>query len=218
MLSSHRKEESWTRPPTGGLRYHARNLNDLADFLSTREEGISRSPWRRSSVADGGGVHPWPLGVPFALPQFNGYAPQNAHQVPGRRRTARAGAPMRWLFSTRDLTEVEGPYLEDVKVQPKYRMLPRLFLDLVRDGKLPPYDPREYDHIPSCIWTTMMVVRGFQPECGHVEKGEVRRGRSFFLDRFFKRNYHSMSSSRRATGPSYGTPPSSALAFALWTS
>jgi hypothetical protein len=85
------------------------------------------------------------------------------------------------------------PYLEDVKYQPKYKLLRQtMFLELVRDGKLPPYDPREYDHIPSCIWSTMMVVRGFTQSSVLSRRAEVRKGAEFFLDRFFKRNFHSM--------------------------
>jgi len=55
---------------------------------------------------------------------------------------------------------------------------------------VPAYDPKDYEDIPSCIWTTFMVVRGLCQSYELSRRRETRRGAEFFLDRFFKRNHH----------------------------
>jgi hypothetical protein len=194
--TSRRREEEAGRGPPYGWTYVTmlRNLNDLADYLADREEGhIEESLERILSWQTDEGYIPGPWDVTFALPQYNGYALRMLVRFK-MEKDPRVQKLIKWLLSTQ---RPDGgwrvPYLEDVKYQPKYRLMRQgVFLDLVRDGRLPPYDPRDYDHIPSCIWSTMMVVRGFAQSLEMSGMAEVRKGAEFFLDRFFKRNFHSL--------------------------
>jgi hypothetical protein len=194
--TSKRREEEWGRGPPYGWTYFTmlRNLNDLADYETTAKEGHVRESMEKilSWQAEDGHI-PGPWDVTFALPQYNGYALRMFIRF-GMEKDPRVKRLMKWLL---EMQRPDGgwrvPFLEDVKYQPKYRLMRQnVFLDLVREGKLPPYDPKEHDDIPSCIWTTMMVVRGFSQNSENSLMPEVRKGAEFFLDRFFKRNYHSL--------------------------
>lgn len=191
---SHRKEEEAGRGPPYGWTYITmlRHLNDLADYLTSREEGRVETAlekilgWQTDE-----GYIPGPWDVSFALPQFNGYALRMLIRF-GMEKDPRVRKLIRWtLDSQRPDGGWRVPYLEDVKYDPKYRLMRQsVFLDLVRDNKVHPYDPKDYDNIPSCIWTTMMIVRGLTHSMELSRREETRRGAEFFLDRFFQRNYH----------------------------
>jgi hypothetical protein len=190
---SHRKEEAGLGPPYGWTYVTMlRNLNELADYLTSREEGHVEAAlekilgWQTDE-----GYIPGPWDVTFPLPQFNGYALRMLMRF-GMEKDPRVQRLIRWtLRSQRPDGGWRVPYLEDMKYDPKYRIMRQnAFLDLVRNDKVPPYDPRDYDNVPSCIWTTMMIIRGFTHSSELSRTKEVKRGAEFFLDRFFQRNYH----------------------------
>lgn len=82
------------------------------------------------------------------------------------------------------------PYIQDVKYLPQYKhMRMEDFLDIVQRGDAP-YDPKAFKDIPSCYWSTMGVLTGMVWIMDDPRIQEVRRGGSFVLDGFFKKNYH----------------------------
>ncbi len=191
----HRKEEEAGCGPPYGWTYVTmlRNLNDLADYMTTRDEGsVDASLERILDWQTEEGYIPGPWDVTFPLAQFNGYALRMLIRF-GLEKDPRTQRLIKWLF---DSQRPDGgwriPFLEDVKYLPKYKIVRQsIFIELVRDGKVPlPYDPKDYDGIPSCIWTTMMVVRGLAQSDLLSRRDEVHKGAEFFLDRFFQRNYH----------------------------
>ncbi len=84
------------------------------------------------------------------------------------------------------------PYIQDMKYLPEYRFMKREeFMRLKAEGKLPPYDPSDYDDIPSCVWTTLSALRGISIYRSLNGEKRIKKAAEFVLDRFFKRNYHS---------------------------
>lgn len=197
LIQSQRKKEEDAGPgPPYGWTYMTmlRNLNDLSDYLATSEDGyIEVALEKILSWQSDEGYIPGPWNVPFPLPQYNGHALRMFFKF-GMERDPRVKKLAKWLLNCQ---RPDGgwrvPYLEDVKYLTQYKHMRREeFLQLVKDNKVPPYDPREFDLVPSCIWSTLMVVRGFSWSFELSKLRETRRGAEFFLDRFFKRNYHPM--------------------------
>lgn len=83
------------------------------------------------------------------------------------------------------------PYFQDMKYRPEYRFM-RIdeFTRLIQEGKVPDHDPAEYEDIPSCIWTTLGVLRGISMNDDLAREPRFRKAAEFILDRFFTRNYH----------------------------
>jgi hypothetical protein len=82
-------------------------------------------------------------------------------------------------------------YLQDMRYRPEFKYM-RLeeFLRLVAEGNVPRYDPADYDDIPSCIWTTLGVLRGVSLYRSLNGEKRIKKAAEFVLDRFFMRNYH----------------------------
>ncbi|MBE0517815.1 MAG: terpene cyclase/mutase family protein [Thermoplasmata archaeon] len=133
---------------------------------------------------------PHPDMIPRA--HYNGIVLGILHKF-GYKNDPRTKKLANWLLKTQ---RKDGgwniPYIQDMRYRPEYRFLRNdEFIDLVKAGKTPEYDPLDYMDIPSCIWTTAGVNRGLawlRPF--HANKA-AHRGGEFVLDRFFKRNYHS---------------------------
>lgn len=84
------------------------------------------------------------------------------------------------------------PYLQDVRYLPEYRdMGMDEFVALMRTGERGRRDPRELQDVPSCHWTTMMVLWGLNEMTWTRRSKSVERGTDFLLGRFFQRNPHS---------------------------
>ena len=99
---------------------------------------------------------------------------------------------IKWLLSVqREDGGWNIPYTQDMKYLPAYRYM-RLseFMQKVRNKETPEYDPREYSEIPSCVWTTLGVLRGISMYRSLSGERRIRTAAEFVLDRFFKRNHH----------------------------
>ena len=84
------------------------------------------------------------------------------------------------------------PYLQDVRYLPQYRDISMdEFTALMRTEERERHDPRELQDVPSCNWTTMMVLWGLNEMMWTRKSKCVKRGTDFLLSRFFQRNPHS---------------------------
>ncbi|MGD9962682.1 MAG: hypothetical protein AB7S97_02110 [Thermoplasmata archaeon] len=84
------------------------------------------------------------------------------------------------------------PYIQDMRYLPDYKYMKRdEFLRLKVEGRLPDYDPSDYEDVPSCIWTTLGALRGISMYRSLTGEKRVKKAAEFVLDRFFKRNHHS---------------------------
>ncbi|MDH3364508.1 MAG: terpene cyclase/mutase family protein [Thermoplasmata archaeon] len=194
-ISPHRRkaEERGPGPPVGWTYITIlRNLHNLGDLQAGIDKQLVKTAlerilgWQREE-----GYIPGPLTDAFPMPHYNGYALRNIIQF-GEEEDPRSQKLIRWLLSMqRDDGGWNIPYIQDVRYLPQYKhMRSNDFWKIAESKERPPYDPKEYQHIPSCLWSTMMVVRGlaWSPRMRHTR--ECRRGAEFFLDGFFKRNYH----------------------------
>jgi len=186
-------EEAGPGPPVGWTYITMlRNLQLLEDMYTDKSEGyISAALEKILSWQKQEGYILGPKHDIFPLPHYNGYAVRNFF-IYGLDDDPRVRRLADWLLSTQ---RNDGgwviPYQEDVRYLPEYKgMKLNAFLDLVRRGETPRSEPEKFEDIPSCIWTTMMVIRGLARSEAYRSRREVRRGADFFLDRFFKRNYH----------------------------
>ncbi len=84
------------------------------------------------------------------------------------------------------------PYLQDVRYLPQYRNIGMdEFTALMRTEERERHDPGELRDVPSCHWTTMMVLWGLNEMMWTRKSKCVERGTDFLLSRFFQRNPHS---------------------------
>jgi hypothetical protein len=186
-------ESAGPGPPVGWTYITMlRNLYDLREYQVTIEEGNVRAVLEKilSWQTDEGYI-PGPHTNLFPLPHYNGFALRGllGYEM---REDPRVKKLMAWLFRTQ---RSDGgwviPFLQDVRYLPQYKSLKiPAFMQMIRDGRVPPYDPAQFSEVPSCIWSTVMVVRGLSIdfETGKLER--TRRAAEFTLDHFFKKNYH----------------------------
>ncbi|MBU0685883.1 MAG: hypothetical protein ABIE25_05485 [Thermoplasmatota archaeon] len=187
------EEDAGPGPPVGWTYITMlRNLQLLEDCYTSRSEGhISAALEKILSWQKKEGYILGPKHDLFPLPHYNGYALRNL-LIYGMEDDPRVKKLADWLLS---IQRHDGgwviPYLEDVKYLPEYRhMKVNDFMQLVRNGDTPKSDPRGFRDVPSCIWTTMMVVRGLARGSEYRRRRELLKGADFFLDRFFKKNPH----------------------------
>lgn len=187
------QEQRGPGPPVGWtFLTMLNNLYTLGDYVTSNREGNVPTALERilSWVGEEGYIL-GPKTAAFPMPQYNGFALRNLLQFE-MEEDPRTKRLTRWLLSTQ---RHDGgwniPYIQDVRYLPAYRhMKASAFWDLIEGDERPPYDPSEYDSVPSCIWTTMMVVRAFSWNVDLSSSKAAKRGAEFFLDRFFKRNHH----------------------------
>ena len=187
-------EDAGPGPPVGWTyTTMLRNLQLLDDCYTERSEGlVSLALERILSWQNKDGYILGPKHDIFPLPHCNGYALRNFF-ILEMEDDPRVKKLADWLLS---IQRHDGgwviPYQEDVKYLPEYKhMKMQNFLELVRKGATPASDPKGFKDVPSCIWTTMMVIRGLARSEEYSRRREVLRGADFFLDRFFERNPHS---------------------------
>ncbi|MBU1158351.1 MAG: hypothetical protein KKE24_03325 [Candidatus Thermoplasmatota archaeon] len=187
------EEERGPGPPIGWTYVTIlRNQYTLGDYITNIDEGHVRASFEKVfgwQTKEGYISGPWTNAFP--LPYYNGFAVRNMQQF-GLFDDPRTQRLIRWILS---MQRQDGgwniPYIQDMWYRPKYRCLKkRGFMDLVESEDAPAYDPKDYDDIPSCIWSTVMAIRGLTYHKLLHKSAAVRRGIDFILDRFFKRNYH----------------------------
>lgn len=84
------------------------------------------------------------------------------------------------------------PYIQDVRYLPEYRKLGMPdFIELMKTDERHRHDPRTIQEVPSCHWTTMMVLWGLNEMLWTRRSKCVEKGTDFLLSRFFRRNPHS---------------------------
>lgn len=186
-------EDAGPGPPVGWTYITMlRNLQLLEDLKTDKSEGhISAALEKILNWQTKEGYILGPKHDIFPLPHYNGYAVRNLF-IYGMEDDPRVKRLANWLLR---IQRHDGgwviPYQEDVKYLPEYRhMKMRDFLELVRKGETQESDPKGFEDIPSCIWTTMMVVRGLARGSAYRHRREILRGADFFLDRFLKKNWH----------------------------
>jgi len=169
-----------------------RNLYNLREYQVTIDEGNVRAVLEKIlSWQTNEGFIPGPQTSLFPFPHYNGFALRGLLGFE-MRDDPRVQRLTKWLFKTqrRDGGWVI-PYLQDVRYLPQYKSMKLpAFMQMIREGRVPPYDPSQFKEIPSCIWSTMMVVRGLSIdfETGKLER--TKRAADFTLDHFFKKNFH----------------------------
>jgi hypothetical protein len=186
-------EERGPGPPVGWTYITMlRNLFTLSEFNAGKDEGhIQACVEKILSWQTEEGYIPGPWTDAYPLPHYNGYALRGLLHF-GEETDPRIKKLVRWLLKVQ---RKDGgwliPYEQDLRYLPQYRQMRVAdFQNLIRNGEIADYDPSQHDLIPSCIWSTMMVVRGFVQSDDLPRSKAVRRGAEFFLDRFFKKNYH----------------------------
>ena len=189
-----RAEESGPGPPIGWTYITMlRNLLLLGELHTKEGEGhIDKVLERILGWQTEGGYIPGPMTSAFPTPHYNGYALRNLIQY-GKEDDPRTQRLIDWLKGVqREDGGWNVPYIQDMRYLPKYKYMSSSdFWKVIEGDDRPPHDPDEYRSIPSCLWSTMMVVRGLAWSTRLKSSRECRRGADFFLDGFFKRNYHS---------------------------
>lgn len=186
-------EDAGPGPPIGWTyRSLLWNLADLADYRTSREEGhVDAALQNLLRWQSEEGYIPGPWTDAFPLPYFNGHAAYALLRF-GLEREKKVQKLLKWLVS---MQRHDGgwniPFLQDVRYSPEYKwMRIQEFIRFAKTVDRSNIDFEKFRHIPSCQWSTMMVVRGLI-ESPRLAKSEiVKNGAEFFLDRFFKRNAH----------------------------
>ena len=171
-----------------------RNLYDLAEYRTTMDEGYVKQALEKIlSWQSEDGYIPGPSYEFYPDTPYNGYALRMLLKF-GMQKDPRVQRLIRWLLR---MQRPDGgwviPLLQDLKYYPPYRSMNTAMFhsQVARKIGMANYTPSDYYKAPSCIWTTMMVVRGFVQSFDLGALPEVRRGAEYFLDRFFMKNYYS---------------------------
>jgi len=170
-----------------------KNLLSLLHFVCDHEgKSIGTSLDRLLKGQTREGYIKGPLGHPFPQTHYNGYA---LYILCGfdREYDPKVNRLAEWLYSTQ---RADGgwnmPYIQDVKYLPEYRDLgmDEFVAKMQADGRDIPR-PKDLQDVPSCHWTTQMVLWGLNEQPWMRKDPRIRRGASFLLERFFKKNPHS---------------------------
>lgn len=186
-------EDSGPGPPFGWTYITMlRRLQELGDYYAKRTDGhIAASLERILGWQDEEGFIPGPHSKAFQSPYYNSFSLRNLLQYE-MERDPRVQKLAGWLLGRQ---RPDGgwiiPLIQDLRYRPPYKsMKMRDFVSLIESDEGPAYDPKEYEDIPSCIWSTMMAVRALTWSRDLMSTDAIKKGAEFFLDRFFQRNYH----------------------------
>ena len=187
------EEERGPGPPIGWTFITSlRNLYSLGDWNARITDGNVRAAIEKIfSWQHEDGYIRGPISEAFPATHYCAFSLRNLMQfeMAGDSRTHKL---VKWLLSTQ---RSDGgwniPYIQDMRYRSKYASMKMAsFIKAIEKGEVPSYDPGDYEDIPSCQWTTAMVIRAFYWDPPSVARREIRRGADFVLDRFFQRNYH----------------------------
>lgn len=169
-----------------------RNLLRLLHFVTMPdEEGVDRALERllKGQSKEGRLVGPMTHGLP--QPHYNGFA---LYILCGfyKEHDPRVVRASQWLMS---LQRRDGgwnmPYLQDLRYLPEYQGLTMdEFVQLMKSDERPKYDPTSMASIPSCHWTTLVVLWGLANNPPNRKDRRLQKGADFLLSRFFERNPH----------------------------
>jgi len=187
------EEDTGPGPPYGWTHIiMVRNLYMLFEYWATREEGhINNALERLLSWQDPKGFIRGPGRDGIPRPYHNGLELGVLVKF-GLKGDARVEKLVDWIMS---MQRHDGgwniPYIQDMRYRPEFKYM-KLddFMQLVDEGAVPEYDPADYDDIPSCIWSTLGVLRGLSMHRSLEKTPRVRKAAEFVLDRFFMRNAH----------------------------
>lgn len=194
-ISKARRTEEMRGPgPPVGWTFETmlQNLYTLGDYVTTKDEGnVSAALERILGWIGPEGYILGPKTAAFPMPHYNAFALRDLLQF-GMNEDPRTKRLASWL---RSIQREDGgwniPYLQDVRYLPEYRHLKAsAFWELIESDERPPYDPAEHQGVPSCTWTTMMVIRSFTWSEELAFTKDAKRGADFFLDMFFLKNHH----------------------------
>ncbi len=188
-------EEKGFGPPVGWTYIMMlRNLYELAEYRTAIDEGYVRQTFEKIlSWQSPEGYIPGPTHDFYPDTPYNGYALRMMLKF-GMQKDSRVQKLIKWLVK---MQRPDGgwviPLLQDLKYFLPYRAMDMATFHkkVARVIGMDNYSPSDYYAAPSCIWTTMMVVRGFAQSFELGSLPETKRGADYFLDRFFKRNYYS---------------------------
>ena len=187
-------EDAGPGPPIGWTyRTILWNLFTLSEYNTSREEGhVNEAIHNLFKWQTEEGHIPGPWTDAFPVPYFNGLALYNLLRF-GLERHPNVQKLTRWLLSEQ---RPDGgwiiPYLMDVHTLPEYRWMKMpSFMDLIRASDKSNFDLASLSHIPSCHWSTLVVIWGLSESKKQAKSRQVKKGAELVLNRFFKRNPHS---------------------------
>ena len=195
-IPKHRKhvEDAGPGPPVGfTYRTILWNLFTLAEYKTTREEGhvsAALANIMKWQADEGYILGPWTDAFP--LPYYNGHALHLLLRF-GLEKNPSTQRMIKWLLSQQ---RADGgwniPYVMDLYYLPEYRgMRMRDFIESIRNSDKSEFDLTKFHDVPSCIWSTVLVIWGMTESPNLAKSRAVMAGADFFLNRFFKKNYHS---------------------------
>ncbi|MGD9963140.1 MAG: hypothetical protein AB7S97_04495 [Thermoplasmata archaeon] len=191
--TSERDEASYARAPEYVV--HMTMLKNLLKILHfVTEPGdprVDRSLERLLSWQTPEGYIEGPMTHGFPQPHYNGYALYllvgfSADEDPRLSKLAE------WLMSTQ---RKDGgwnmPYIQDIRYRPEYKDIGMSeFVKLMQTDERDRHDPRRMQEIPSCHWTTVMVLWGLNEMLWSRRSRCVEKGADLVLSRFFQKNPH----------------------------
>ncbi|MBU1157936.1 MAG: hypothetical protein KKE24_01190 [Candidatus Thermoplasmatota archaeon] len=193
-------------------------LRLLHSVVGSDDERINRTLDKVLERYDQEGFIRGPMQHCLPQPHYNGYALYILYGF-DRQNDARVKGVTEWLMaSQRKDGGWNMPYLQDVKYLPEYSgMKMDDFIRLAERSNGNGYDPNEFQDIPSCHWTTMMVLWGLMERPPLRKSKCLQKGADFLLSRFFKKNPHPnfYQSQKNWTSVKYPAYRCSGLA-ALW--
>ncbi len=206
LVESIRPDGTWPIPASqrnlapGGLHppsYHE-HMTILKNLLSLLHYNCDHTDRRIQPVLDrlmswqtDEGYIQGPLGHPFPQPHYNGHALCDLCGF-DREYDRDVNRIAEWLYSTQ---RADGgwvmPYVQDVMCLPQYKdMSVEEFVQMMREGGEDVPTPDDLKGVPSCHWTTLMVLWGLMEQSWMRKDPRVRKATSFLAGRFFKKNPH----------------------------
>jgi hypothetical protein len=186
-------EDAGPGPPVGWTyRTILWNMFTLSEYNTSIDEGHVNAviqnlfKWQKKE-----GDIPGPWTDAFPLPYFNGLALYNLMRF-GLEEHPNVQRMTRWLLSEQ---RRDGgwiiPYMMDLHTLPEYKWMKMWnFVDFIRASDKSKFDLSQFSHIPSCHWSTMVVIWGLSESKKHSKSKQVKKGAELVLNRFFKKNPH----------------------------